>query len=65
MTDCAVCRQPIKPDAQGRVRYEGTVWPGSDEWAWGPVPVHDACRTGVPVPDIGDPQWEWRVVVDD
>lgn len=60
MITCFVCGLQIEPDAEGRVRYEGTVWPDSQEWAWGPVPVHDACRMSVPVADVGDPYWEYR-----
>lgn len=60
MTNCYVCKQPIKPNELGLIRYEGTVYPDTETWAWGPVPVHDECRTEVPVADIGDPQWEWR-----
>lgn len=55
---CHVCLRPIPPDARGQVRVEGiTEQPKGMAWVWGPVPVHEACRTQLHTPfddKVGD-----------
>ncbi|GAA3181265.1 hypothetical protein GCM10010531_39330 [Blastococcus jejuensis] len=66
---CHVCQQPIRPGRKG-VRYEGTARKDAapKTWEWGPVPVHEECRTRLEFPqdaEIGSDSplfaaWEYR-----
>jgi hypothetical protein len=49
---CHVCDRAVEPDDQGKVRREGVVREGSSavDWAWGPVVVHEECRTKLRTP---------------
>ena len=47
---CDVCMGLVEPDLEGMVRLEGVTPDDSKAWVWGPVPVHEACRTRLKTP---------------
>lgn len=53
---CHVCdraidlRRPQDFDRRGNVRREGIVPLAGGDWVWGPVPVHEECRTDLVTP---------------
>ena len=48
---CAVCAQPVTPDADGTVRIVGLAPREAPRlWVWGPAVVHDECRYDVRTP---------------
>ena len=55
---CEVCKQPINPDARGKIRVEGVTHVSAPKaWVWGPVTVHEECRLHLHTPyedQIGD-----------
>lgn len=47
---CEVCSHVVGPDGAGNVLVEGIVEHATRNWVWGPVLVHDYCRTRIRTP---------------